>query len=650
MKKIGYVSDIDILRGISILLVFFYHLKISYSKTYLFPGGYLGVDIFFVISGYLITSILHLNFKENKFSFREFFLRRFLRIVPVYIFVILLTLIIGYFVLIPNQLVDLSKSSISSTFFYSNIFFWKHLNNYYNPDAILNPLLHTWSLAIEIQFYIFFTLFFFILKKYFNNLKIILFLSGFASLIIAIIFSYYEPRINFFGFQSRYWEFILGSFIFFYKDKIKLKLNKIEKYGIYLLIFLFAVHFNENTKHPSFYTLFFLIFVSLLILNIEKQKISIFEKPLKFFGLLSYSLYIWHYPILSFSERIFLNENIFFKIYLSVFIIIISYFSYFILEKKLKQNIRASFYFVVTCFLFSLILIFFNIKNNGFEDRLKMSEFYKNSQKDISIPISENFKTFQSKSKQNILIIGNSHSIQTYQGFISNKKKYDKFNFKNFHIQIECFDQSILTSRKDPCKGNLDFKEKKNFSRGLVNFKNSNVIILSTRWTERDLKKLPEVINFLKKNNKEIIIFNSIIDMSNKNLEMESLNKLTLVQQNYVKKLFPFQKYVYLNSTFPSSEVSQIIEQEYYLSLSAQRKLINDQLKTISLENNVIFFDLNSYICDNKIKRCTIKTNTNKHIVYDSTGHLTMNGTKFLYEIISYDIIKLFRKLIFNQK
>ena len=156
--------------------------------------------------------------------------------------------------------------------------------------------------------------------------------------------------------------------------------------------------------------------------------------------------------------------------------------------------------------------------------------------------------------------------------------------------------------------------------------------------------KLPEVINFLKKNNKKIIIFNSIIDMSNKNSAMESLNKLTLVQQNYLKKLFPFQKYVYLNSNFPSFEETQIMEQEYYHSLSTQRKLINDQLKTISLENNVIFFDLNSYICDNEIKRCIIKTNTNKHIVYDTTGHLTMNGTKFLYEIIFDDVIKLFRE------
>ena len=318
----------------------------------------------------------------------------------------------------------------------------------------------------------FFHYIFLCIKKNFNNLKIILFLSGFASLIIAIIFSFYEPRINFFGFQSRFWEFILGSFIFFYKDKIKLKLSKIQKYGIYLIIFLFAIYFNENTKHPSFYTLFFLIFVSLLILNIEKQKNINNRKTFKI--LWSFILFIIYLALSNFIlfREIFLNENIYLKIYLSVFIIIISYFSYFIIEKKLKENIKASFSFVIICLLFSSILIPFNIKNNGFEHRLKISEFYKNSQNDISISIDENLKTFQNKSKQNILIIGNSHSIQTYKGFIINNKKYNKFNFKNFHIQIECFNKSILTNRKDPCKGNLDFKEMENFSRGIVNFKN----------------------------------------------------------------------------------------------------------------------------------------------------------------------------------
>ena len=116
------LPHIQVLRAFSVILVFLYHLKIDF-----FSKGYIGVDIFFVISGYLITSILNVNFNDNTFSFKEFFLRRFLRIVPVYIFVIFLTLLISYFVLIPNQLIDLSKSTISSIFFYSNIFFWQHL-------------------------------------------------------------------------------------------------------------------------------------------------------------------------------------------------------------------------------------------------------------------------------------------------------------------------------------------------------------------------------------------------------------------------------------------------------------------------------------------------------------------------------------------
>ena len=641
MKKIGYESEIDVLRGISIILVFIYHLKIYYPNGYLLPGGYLGVDIFFVISGYLITSILSLNFKENRFSFKEFFLRRFLRIIPVYIFVIFLSLLISYLVLIPNQLFNLSQSAISSIFFYSNIFFWQHLNNYYNPDAILNPLLHTWSLAIEIQFYIFFTLIFFIINKNKLNLKSTLFILGLISFSIAVFFSHYEPRINFFGFQSRFWEFILGSFIFYFKKNIKLKLNEIDKYGIYFLILLFAIFFDENSKHPSFYTLSFLIIVSLLLLNTQKQKISKIESPLKFFGILSYSLYLWHYPILSISERIFSQESNWIKICLFLVIMLVSYLSYFFIEKKLKHNLRLSIYFVTFCAIFSFALIFLNIKSEGFKERLKLSEFYKNNQTDISIPISQNSKQFKKKLDQNILIIGNSHSIQTYQGFLINKKIYEKFNFKNFHIQIECFNESILYNKKDPCKGNLDFDEKEQFLNGVNNFKNSRTVILSTRWTEKDLEALPSVINFLKKNKKKIIIFNSIVDMSNNDFNEYTSNNLTIVQKNYLNKKFPFQKYVYLNSKIPSAEELSKMEKTYYKNLSMDRKLINNKLKNISIQNKVIFFDLNSYICDNKSKKCIIKTNTNKHIIFDTTGHLTMNGAEFIYNIIYNDLIKI---------
>ena len=123
IKTIKYENNIDILRGISILLVVIYHLKIQIHETTLLSGGYLGVDIFFVISGYLITSILFLNTRGNKFNWKLFFQKRFLRIFPVYIVAIFLTLLCSYFILIPDQLWMLAKSASSSILFVSNIFF-----------------------------------------------------------------------------------------------------------------------------------------------------------------------------------------------------------------------------------------------------------------------------------------------------------------------------------------------------------------------------------------------------------------------------------------------------------------------------------------------------------------------------------------------
>ena len=124
-----------------------------------------------------------------------------------------------------------------------------------------------------------------------------------------------------------------------------------------------------------------------------------------------------------------------------------------------------------------------------------MNEFYQNNKSDISISTIQNEEIFQNNLKQKILIIGNSHSIQSYQGFISNKKNTENIILRNFHIQIECFDETILKNKRS-LQRKFDFKEKENFSRGVHNFKISDIVILSTRWTENDLNKLPVVIIF----------------------------------------------------------------------------------------------------------------------------------------------------------
>ena len=642
MKTIKYQSNIDTLRGISILLVVIYHLKLDILNYKFLPGGYLGVDIFFVISGYLITSILSLNVNNGKFDFKNFYLRRFLRIVPVYIFVIFITLTLSYYILLPQQLVELSESSVSSIIFLSNIFFWKYLNNYYNPEAIFNPLLHTWSLGIEIQFYLFFPLFFFIIRKFTTKIYIPLLIVGLLSLLISEIASHLEPQVNFFGIQSRLWEFILGSLLFFLKDKINLNLNYLIKNLLYLIILSFSILFNEYTRHPSLITFLFLFFVAILILDTSKENQSYLGRVFIFFGLISYSLYLWHYPVFSLSKRIFFNEGNNIKVLLLIFSIILSYCSYYFLEKKLRIDLKKTFYFVILFLTASLALSFLYIKNSGFKERIQMSEFYKNSERS-SISYNYNLDNkFNSFSEKNILIIGNSHSVHTYGGFVANKELYKKLNFSNFHIQIYCLKESIFKQERDLCKGFLDQKEKYLFLKGKENFKNSNIIILSTRWTDEGIEALPSVIDFLKKYNKKIIIFSSIVDIS-KNDTYNKLNnrKISLLQKNFSSKLFPFKKYLFLNNKYPEISELDFFERMYFKNSSSETYLKNNKLKKIATEYNVPFLDINKFICDDKIKKCKVITDKKKHIMDNTTGHLTEDGDQYLIKLIYKDLIKI---------
>ena len=153
-KKLKYRQDIDGIRAISVIAVILFH----FDSVYL-PGGFLGVDIFFVISGYLITSILIKEFDNKYFHLTNFYNRRIRRIAPVLFLVILITNFISLFFLFPEELLNLFNTNISIIFFFSNFYFWKN-TDYFNDIASQSPLLHTWSISVEEQFYIFFPLIF----------------------------------------------------------------------------------------------------------------------------------------------------------------------------------------------------------------------------------------------------------------------------------------------------------------------------------------------------------------------------------------------------------------------------------------------------------------------------------------------------------
>ena len=311
--RIDYRPEIDGLRALAVMSVIFYHAEIYLYEKQFFKGGFIGVDIFFVISGYLISSII---FKEllttGKFSFSHFYERRIRRILPVLILVIIVSLFVAWYCLLPHRFVDFNESVISTIFFGSNIYFHYSGLRYGAVDGLFKPLLHTWSLSIEEQFYILFPLVFVFTFYFFKRYILHLLCLGFlVSLIFAEWSSITHYNFNFYMLPSRGWELLSGIILAYIQIKVKFRIkNKIISeifcfVGLFLILYSVLFLFQDGMRHPSFLTLIpiigtcSIIFFShknLILTNILSNKIFVGT------GLISYSLYLWHYPIFVFSR------------------------------------------------------------------------------------------------------------------------------------------------------------------------------------------------------------------------------------------------------------------------------------------------------------------------------------------------------------
>ena len=205
IKRISFRNDINGLRAISVLAVVFYHADIPF-----FDGGWLGVDVFFVISGYLISNIIISELNENKFSFGNFYIRRAKRILPALFSMLLFTAPFSYFLLTPKAMIEYTQSLFSSIFFYANYYF-QNLDFYNATPTKFMPLLHTWSLAIEEQFYLIFPLICFLIYKI--NKQI--FTLGLSIFLIFSLFlnSTTSELLKFYQIQYRAWELVLGAIV-----------------------------------------------------------------------------------------------------------------------------------------------------------------------------------------------------------------------------------------------------------------------------------------------------------------------------------------------------------------------------------------------------------------------------------------------------
>ena len=313
--KLTYRPEIDGLRAIAVGAVILYHAQITIFGYQPFKGGFIGVDIFFVISGYLITSII---LKEliatGTFSFKYFYERRVRRILPALLVVMLASIPFAWNILLPNSFVDFSKSILYSLGFISNLYFHYSGQQYGDLSGLLKPFLHTWSLSVEEQFYILFPIVLLITFKYFRKNLIHILIVGFIiSLVLADWGSKNYVSATFYFLHTRMWELLAGSILAYLEITLGHR-NKNQQLNLILpsvglfLIGHSILFFNDTMFHPSFYTLSSIIGVCLIIWSSDKNELVTKMLSSKLFvgiGLISYSLYLWHYPIFSFYRNIF---------------------------------------------------------------------------------------------------------------------------------------------------------------------------------------------------------------------------------------------------------------------------------------------------------------------------------------------------------
>lgn len=304
-----YRSEIDGLRAFAVLAVIFYHAKFLFNGHEIFSGGFVGVDIFFVISGYLITLKILTSLKDKSFCLRDFYERRARRILPAFLAMATLTLPYAVLKIMPTGLKNYAESLISSLVFGSNFYFWKE-DGYAAEASTIKPLLHTWSLAVEEQFYILFPLIMLLLWKYARAFLLPLFLLGGAvSFAYGVSLSQTDNIASFFLLPTRAWELLAGALLaaleFKYGRNQNMTLSKtMPAFGVVLMTYpIFA--FTDQIHFPYIQSVMVIVGSMLFIRFAGMRDIitRLFSSKISMgIGLLSYSLYLWHQPLFAFAH------------------------------------------------------------------------------------------------------------------------------------------------------------------------------------------------------------------------------------------------------------------------------------------------------------------------------------------------------------
>ncbi|WP_447951903.1 acyltransferase family protein [Chryseobacterium koreense] len=598
-------NDIQGLRALAFLLVFIFHLNSDWL-----PGGFLGVDLFFVISGYLITTITLSDFARGKFSFVKFFIRRIKRIVPAYMVLLLAVAAVGLSVYLYTDMPSLRTTVLRSAFFVSNLLFAKG-NSYFGASLSENPLLHTWSLAIEMQFYLILP---FILWFFRNKLRIVL-----PIIIIATTaFSTYNLYVlenksaMYFSLIARIPEFLVGAYfsvVFKAGLNINRRLNNVFAVTSLTVLMFCAFSINEESNFPGYLALIPCI-ASGILLVLRNNAVSEFfsNKIPVYIGEMSYSLYLWHWPILAFLR--YTNDTYMLNVQEILFVItltfILSWLSYTFVEKKFrKQSTKAAFILLSSGGL-ALGSVYFVMP--VIAERNKIPDQYARPVFGLKSHDEGKIEKFGDLSKNDsIILIGDSHALML-KPFLDKIGTEKKFSFYT------------LTTNSYPA---------------LRGIKRSEVPDNNINYYYESLKSIPKTDSLIKAN-KIIILTIARVD------KLPSM-KTTIL--NLAENLDRDQKLILL-ATFPTVTINPLKKKttifrtkDYHNRIVFRPKDQKILMEIASSHPNVYYYDVS------KSKVFKDAPYMNDTVAYYNAEHINHFGSLKLADDIGQDFYAYLRNI-----
>ena len=643
--KLSYRAEIDGLRAIAVISVILYHAKMIVLDMELFEGGFIGVDIFFVISGYLITRIILIElYEKGTFSFLNFYERRARRILPMLFLVIFVSIPFAWLKLLPSDLIEFAESIVASLFFGSNFFFYFSTTEYGADSALLTPLLHTWSLGVEEQFYLVFPIIvimaFKYARTYFLTILVVLLL---LSLQFSLFMEERNSDLNFYFPFSRFWELAVGSVLALReltdcekRDNSWVRLLPIV--GLYLIVYsIFS--FDNTVPHPSLPTVVPILGVALVISFASKDTFVgklLGHKAFVWVGLISYSAYLWHFPVFAFWRIETLgNVSNLDKVGLIFLIIILSTLSHHYIESPFRKRElitrKMLLIFLLTSLSISLVLITLIIKNNGFEERFSKVVGLANHERDNAKLRKKGWLLLEDRKKQNpkflnvpnkVLVVGNSHGRDTFNALYQNRDSFEGFDFLSFydsaHYQINCFNESV---------GEYESVRETFFNSKF--YKDATVILISTQFRlnaychkqyldmphSSDLEALPYLINRAKTDGKKVLVMGNTPEF--RVIEMKFVTDYVFDQINCSD-----------NTDCNFDTVRSKANQLLYAQMDEEIQEITKEVKNIADENYVGFYDKLPIMCNHSKKVCDAYTTEGFKTLYDY-GHYTLEGAKY---------------------